>query len=127
MVAMKNKIIGICFALIVLLLLPVCLLSQTAQEKSSSKPTVQTQPDSSPQESPEEGAAPQGQVEIEGRPILTVYETVTGRTPDQRARAIEERIKSVASQGASSESVHLETHAGWTEILVGSQVIMAVT
>ncbi len=104
MVAMKNKIIGICFAFIVLLLPPVRLLPQTAQEKSPAKPTIQAQSDSSPQESPDEGMKPQGQVEIEGRPILIVYETVTGRTPDQRARAIEERIKSVASQGGLQPS-----------------------
>src|SRR5271170_410138 len=127
MVAM-NRIIGMCFGVIVLLLLPVCLLPQTAQQASPARPSAQAQPAGSPQEAPAEETPPQGQVVIEGRPILIVYETITGRAPDQRARAIEERIKSVASQGgASSGSVALEPHAGWTEIVIDSQVMMAVT
>jgi small-conductance mechanosensitive channel len=128
MVAMKNKIIGICFGLVVLTLLPVCLRPQTVQEKAPTQPTAEAQPASGPQEPPEEETTPHGLVVIEGRPILIVYETVTGRTPDQRARAIEDRIKSVASQGgASTESIVMEPHAGWTEIAIGSQVMMAVT
>lgn len=125
---MKYRIIGICFGVIVLLLLPVCLLPQTVSQESPAQPAPQAQSASSPEEALEEETPPQGQVVIEGRPILIVYETITGRTPDQRARAIEERIKSVASQGgASGESVVVESHAGWTEILIGGQVMMAVT
>src|SRR5271165_5655755 len=128
MVAMKYRIIGICFGVIVVLLLPVCLLPQTVSQESPAQPAAQAQSASSPEEALEEETPPQGQVVIEGRPILIVYETITGRTPDERARAIEERIKSVASQGgASGESVVVESHTGWTEILIGGQVMMAVT
>jgi small-conductance mechanosensitive channel len=128
MVAMKYKSIGLCFGLLVLLLPAAALPAEDAQQESQAQPTAQAQAVASPQESPEEETTPQGQVVIEGRPILIVYEMVTGRTPDQRARAIGDRIKSVASQGGTStESIVLERHAGWTEIVIGSQVIMAVT
>jgi small-conductance mechanosensitive channel len=128
MVAMKSKIIGICLGIIAPMLLPACLLAQATQDEPQAQPTAPAHRAGSPQESPEEETTPQGQVIIEGRPILTVYETITGRTPDERARAIEERIVSVASQGsASTESIQLQPHAGWTEIVIGSQVMMAVT
>ena len=127
---MKNRIIGICLGLFVLLLPPVCLPAENAQQESPAQPTAQAQaqPASAQQAPPDEEPTPPAQVTIEGRPILTVYETITGRTPEQRARAIEERILSVASQGGvSAEDIHLEPHGGWTEIIIGNQIMMAVT
>jgi Polyphosphate kinase 2 (PPK2) len=57
---------------------------------------------------------------------LTVYETVGGRTPEQRARAIEQRIIALAKEGGTPVAT-FENHEGWTEILMGGRVIMAVT
>jgi small-conductance mechanosensitive channel len=88
----------------------------------------QTQPTPSQQELPEEVLTP-GQVIIEGRgPILTVYEAVGGFSAEQRAERIEQRIVTIAKEsGDHIPPPHIEPHAGWTEIFVGDQPIMAVT
>jgi small-conductance mechanosensitive channel len=125
---MKDTTVRGFFSTIVLLLMLACLPSAEAQQKSSDEATAPAQSVSDKQDSPQEEAPPTGQVMVDGRPILTVYETVAGNTPDKRARGIEQRIIAIASQrGASVEPSRLEPHEGWTEILVGNQVVLAVT
>src|SRR5215831_17541543 len=76
---------------------------------------------------PEEIAQP-GQVEVEGRPVLTVYESVATLSPEERANGIKNRILLIARDtGISADSIRLEPHDAWTEIIVGNKVIMAVT
>ena len=123
---MKTKTILVGFGSLVLLLSPVYF--SLAAEQTPPAASTQNQSGNS-QRSPEEETPPPGQVVIEGRgPILTVYETVAGRTPEERARAIEQRIIAAANDhGASTAAVRLEPHPGWTEITLGGRTIMAVT
>jgi small-conductance mechanosensitive channel len=107
----------------VLLLLPFT----QAQEKTPAQPNTQSQRSAPSEGVPEEGIAP-GQVVIEGRPILTVYEPVGTFTPEERAAGIESRITSAAKNNLlSPESIHLQPRNAWTEILGENAVIMAVT
>lgn len=110
-------------------LLLTCLLTTSAQQTPSNAPAVQASAPSSNQKAPEEEGPPPGEVMIEGRgPIVTVYETVGHLSPEERAGGIEQRIITVAREGTgSNEAAQLATHAGWTEILIGKQPIMAVT
>jgi small-conductance mechanosensitive channel len=124
--AMRKKITILRGGKIVLLLSVFCL---SAAAYGTDAAQVQAQTSDSTQESPAEDVATPGQVVIEGRgPILTVYATVAGHTPEQRARAIEQRIIAVGQEsGASIPPASLVTYPGWTEILMGGRVIMAVT
>jgi small-conductance mechanosensitive channel len=123
--AMGKRIVTIRGSKIVLLL---ALFSvNAAAQAAPAAATTEAQPSESTQPFPAEERPAPGQVLIEGRgPILTVYETVGGRTPEQRASAIEERIIAVAKDGGAAVA-SVETHEGWTEILMGGRVIMAVT
>ena len=115
------RIIGL-FALACLSIAPCFAQSSSRVDSSSSasKSTDQVQ-------LPEEIAQP-GQVEIEGRPVLTVYESVATLSSEERANGIKNRILSIARDtGASADSIRLEPHDAWTEIIVGNKVIMAVT
>ena len=67
-------------------------------------------------------------VEIDGRPILLVYSSVGGFSPEERAQHIRERIVSVARRIAIPvESIRAEERGAWTEILAGDELIMGVT
>jgi len=73
-----------------------------------------------------EEEVPPAEVVIEGRSILTVYETVASHTPQQRAQAIEQRIVDAAQTGGSA-TAQVRNRQAWTEIFVGDGLIMAVT
>jgi small-conductance mechanosensitive channel len=67
-------------------------------------------------------------VEVEGQPVLTIYDSVMSLTPQERAQNIEKRIVAAAQDDSTSaEDVHLDARDGWIEINVGHHVIMAVT
>ena len=78
-------------------------------------------------ETPSEEATPAGQVEIEGRPVLMVYESVASLTPEKRAQSIAKRIVSLARSNASLDSMRLEPHDSWTEIYLDNILVMAIT
>jgi len=123
--AMGKRIITIRGARIVLLLAVFCVSAAAQSEPAAA--TTEAQPSESSEQFPAEERPAPGQVLIEGRgPILTVYETVGGHTPQERASAIEQRIIAVAQDGGAPVAT-LENHEGWTEILMGGRVIMAVT
>ena len=67
-------------------------------------------------------------VEIDGRPILVIYASIGGFTPQERAEAIQDRIVAVGSdKGIAVEAIHTENRGSWTEILAGKNRIMAIT
>ena len=123
---MNNNII-IRFGLTMLLLSLTSFSPLAAQTPPA--PTKQDHNAVSAPQAPEEEAIPRGQVVIEGRgPILTVYENVGGLTPEGRASAIEQRIIVLAREGGTpTPPAQLVAHPAWTEIVFGTQVIMAVT
>jgi small-conductance mechanosensitive channel len=89
----------------------------------------QQQP-SIPEDDPEIAADknPPADVIIDNGTILTVYETVGGYTPQDRAEKIRERILAVARDTRiPAESVALVPREAWTEIAAGSKILMAVT
>jgi len=67
-------------------------------------------------------------VEVDGRPILLVYARIGGFTPQERAKAIEQRIISVGkNRDIEVETIHAEDRGTWTEILAGKDRIMGIT
>ncbi|HEX8814820.1 MAG TPA: mechanosensitive ion channel family protein [Terriglobales bacterium] len=119
---MNNRVSILCIAAFLALL--ACARSPAQQ------PADHPNPDSSAaftEAPPEEAVVPEGEVVIDGRPILTVYETIAGSTPQERARVIESRIVSVARDSHYADSIRLEPREGWTEIFAGDAVIMVVT
>lgn len=103
-----------------------CHRVATAQEQSV-PPTTESQANSNSDTPNEEVVAP-GQVEIEGRPILIVYEPVAALTPAERAEAIAERILTFARDShVPAENIRLQPRSAWTEILADNMMIMAVT
>jgi len=71
---------------------------------------------------------PGAPVEIDGRPILLVYAPIGGFTPQERAEGIQKRIISLGDRrGVAIEAIHAEDRGTWSEILAGSDRIMAIT
>jgi small-conductance mechanosensitive channel len=121
---MKKLTINICVVLIIGLLQVGSALSAMAQQQSI--PT--NNQSASEQDIPEEEVTPTGEVVIDGRRVLTVYEPVASLTPEARALGIERRIVALARETSiSPESVRIQTRDAWTEILAGDTAIMAVT
>jgi hypothetical protein len=93
---MKRLIINVC---VVLIICP----GAGGQYFAGNEPTVVDFPHSkseSEQDIPEEEVTPAGQVLVDGRPVLRVYEPVASFTSDARAQGIEGRI--VALSGETS-------------------------
>lgn len=67
-------------------------------------------------------------VEVDGRPILVVYASVGGFTPQERADAIQKRIVDISkNRSIPAEAIHSEDRGTWTEILAGQGRIMGIT
>ena len=126
---MKKRASGVSFGIALWLILhSACPLTAVAQQNLIPSATAQTQPTGGNQESPKEDIGEPGQVVIEGRPILIVYETLGGLTPEDRASAIEKRILDVAKESSSTpESIRVENRSTWSEIFSDKQLLLAVT
>ena len=121
---MKRLIINVCVVLIICLPQTGHTLSAMDQQQSS---TSTNNPSASEQDIPEE-VIPSGQVFVDGRPVLMVYEPVASLTPKARAQGIERRIVALARDtNIPAESVRIQPCEAWTEILADNTVIMAVT
>jgi small-conductance mechanosensitive channel len=69
-----------------------------------------------------------GNVTVDGTSVLTVYQSISGLTPQERADKIAERIiKAARDPDVLPESVALEPRDGWTDITAGGKFLMAVT
>src|SRR5262249_8540913 len=67
-------------------------------------------------------------VAVDGRPILLVYARIGVVTPQERADAIQQRILSFCDKRkVGVETIHVEDRGAWSEILAGTDRIMAVT
>ena len=116
------------FAIVWLLLQLFCLAPGLAQTAASTSDANLAGVASAGQEAIEVESIPPGDVVIEGRHILRVYEPVSSLSPAQRAEQIGKRILLAAKNGViTAESTHIEERSGWSEILVGDQMIMGVT
>jgi len=121
---------------IAVLLSLISLSAAKAQKSHSDKPVPTTAKEGgakeggSKEEDPEvkdEAIAP-GEVIIEGRHILTVYQPIGNFTPQERAERIAERIIAAAKEGRiSPESIGVQPRQAWTEITANDKFLMAVT
>jgi small-conductance mechanosensitive channel len=68
-----------------------------------------------------------GNVVIDGRQVLSVYQSIGSFTPMDRAEKIRERITEVAREGVDPNSVVLKPQAMWTEISAGGRLLLAVS
>src|SRR5580765_1915642 len=67
-------------------------------------------------------------VEIDGKPILSIYAPIGGFTPNERAIAIQQRIIALSrNTNMAIEAIHAEDRGTWTEILAGNNRIMGIT
>jgi small-conductance mechanosensitive channel len=67
-------------------------------------------------------------VEIDGRPILSIYAQVGSFTAEERAHAIQQRILALTgNRNIGVEAIHAEDRGAWTEIVAGSARIMGIT
>ncbi len=67
-------------------------------------------------------------VEVDGKPILTIYASVGGFTPQERVEAIQKRIVAVGkNRTIPVDAIHSEDHGSWTEILAGRGRILGIT
>lgn len=123
---MKKTIIHVCLVAAIFLSLLGSPRPAVAQQQSPAQPAA-NQSSSNP-DNPEEEIPSSGQVVIDGRPILTVYEPVGTLTPETRAQGIAGRVIALARDGSiPAESVRLQPRNAWTEILADNTMIMAVT
>ena len=101
----------------------VCILCSSMAASSADE----VQPNAAPSDSvaTENPGVP---VEIDGRAVLLVYAPVAGITPQERAEGIQSRIIALSRRKLLNyESIHAEDRGAWTEILAGTDRIMAVT
>jgi len=68
-----------------------------------------------------------GNVIIEGRQVLSVYQHIGSFTAKDRAEKIAERIVDVAREGVDPNSVVLTPQPLWTEISTGGRLLMIVS
>jgi small-conductance mechanosensitive channel len=68
-----------------------------------------------------------GDVVIDGRTVLTVYQNIGSITAKDRAEKITERILTAAKEGVKPESVVLNPQTAWTEISAGGRLILAIS
>jgi len=68
-----------------------------------------------------------GDVVIDGRKILSVYQSIGSFTPKDRAEKITERILAAAKERVNPDTVALASHPMWTEISVGGKLLLAVS
>ena len=67
-------------------------------------------------------------VEIDGRPILVVYASIAGITPQERAQAIQQRILTLARRkDVPLTEIRIEDRGTWSEIVGAGERIMGVT
>jgi small-conductance mechanosensitive channel len=67
-------------------------------------------------------------VEVDGRPILTIYAPIGGFTAHERAEAIQGRIIALCTRpNVLIESIRAEDRGTWTEIFAGKDRIMGIT
>lgn len=122
---MKKPILRVCIVLIICLVQVGHTSFAMAQQQAAASTNNQS---ASEQGILEAEATPAGQVSVDDRPVLTVYEAVASLTPEARAQGIERRIVALAQETSiPAESVRLQVREAWTEILAGDTVIMAVT
>jgi small-conductance mechanosensitive channel len=125
---MKKSSIGVSIVLIVWLVACVSCLPTAAQPKPLVQSTTESQPAVGTQHATDQEGMPPGHVVIDGRQVLTVYEPVGTYDPAQRADLIGQRIVAAARDGGIPlEAMRLQPRPAWTEIVLGNQVIMAVT
>src|SRR3954452_379884 len=89
-------------------------LPARAQERATPQQSSATEED--PEQAIQRQSLP-GNVIVDGNTILTVYQSIAGLTPQQRADKIADRIIGAARDpNVLPESVKFEPHDGWTEI-----------
>ncbi|HXZ81412.1 MAG TPA: mechanosensitive ion channel family protein [Terriglobales bacterium] len=109
--------------------------SATLAEKQASPSTTKNPPAKNPktnetsQPAPTVDVAESGApVEFDGRKLFTVYASVGGRTPEERAQGIGDRILVLArNRRTPSDAVRIQDGEAWTEILTGNEPLMFVT
>ena len=113
--------------IIALFLALFCFLPAHGQTAPASSPSQSASPSSGSASSPSE-VLQTGQVEIEGRPVLTVYETLGTRTPEERAGDIKQRIIYIARDShLQPEDVTILARDAFSWIVAGSDTIMVIT
>ena len=68
-----------------------------------------------------------GDVIIDGRKVLSVYQSIGHYSAKDRAERITERILTAAKDGADPESVVVAQREAWSEISVGSRLLLAIS
>src|SRR3954447_18173169 len=111
---------------LVLLWMPACFPALAYPQAGPASQQV-SPPEDLPEEVEDQPPA-HGDVIIDDRQILTVYQPVGPLDPIQRAEKIKERIVALArAEQVPAESVALETREAWTEIVANGTHILAVT
>jgi small-conductance mechanosensitive channel len=120
---------GLWILLTIPLAFALMFLSSCSAQAAKAQAEAQSQTATKIQELAEnEETLTPGEVMIEGRPILKVYEPIAGFSPQDRAERIAGRILAVAREGSiSSETISTQPRTGWTEIKARNQVLMVVT
>lgn len=125
-------------ALLLFALWVACALFQCRDLRAQSQPenstttkipsaTAETQVQPEQPEGSIDGQSEPGEVVIDGRPVLAVYQNIGSFTPKDRAEKIRERIIAAAKAGVDPNSVSLKSRPMWTEISAGGQLLMAVS
>ena len=103
---------------------PNATAGQSPSDSAQAGATVDQQEE--PEEAVDEQPEP-GDVVIDGRKILSVYQPIGSFTARDRAEKITERILAAAQEGVDPDSVVTKSHPMWTEISAGGKLLLAVS
>lgn len=102
-------------------------LPALAQKRPESGPQLAAPGEQDPEAVTNAKPSP-GNVTIDGRYVLTVYQQVGTYTPSDRAEKITERLLDLAKdRSIPPESVAVSSREAWDEITAGGKVLLAVT
>ena len=122
--------VSICFLAALLVLLFTQTLAATAAHGKQKQPARSQ--DESPAvktettDSPEEEMQP-GNVVVDGKNIVTVYQSIGSYSAQDRADLISKRIINVARSGVAAESISVSSRREWSEIMAENELLMVVT
>ncbi|HZC43254.1 MAG TPA: mechanosensitive ion channel family protein [Acidobacteriaceae bacterium] len=101
--------------------------SQPTTQSASVREQAGTAPHpADPEQSIDRQSQP-GDVVIDGRKVLSVYQSVGSITPRDRAEKITERIVAAAKERVNPDSVELTSRPQWTEISAAGNLLLAVS
>jgi small-conductance mechanosensitive channel len=123
----RRSILLLLLAMVLLVSVPLSVTAAAHKNKTPTPPqTPSTSAAAEPPAVPSEDNA-SGEVVIDGRHVLTVYQAIGSLSVQDRADKIAQRIIDLAKAGIAAESISVRPSEYWDEIMAENELLMVVT